>query len=248
MDAYAVTVFLSLAKHSDSEGTCFPTMETIAKTARCSKPTVIKALKALEVAGYIQVKRRKTQNGNAVNVYTIFEVVSPSKPGLPAKSTSFTPPSKPGLPELEPFELEPSNKISRAEPSMREPSKAELDLKASMLRIESAYFVGYKSLHDKGKLETEKPVIYPFGQNRTLIKTRLKEVPEDVILSAIETAEGETFIIKSGFLLATILSANVLAGLAAKRAPRREDKTPCVNDTEDWTSELVARERGRRET
>ena len=41
---------------------CFPSMETIAKEAHATKPTIIKAIKDLEKCGYLEVERTFGRN------------------------------------------------------------------------------------------------------------------------------------------------------------------------------------------
>lgn len=43
---------------------CYPSLPTISKEAHCSKPTAIKAIKELEMLGYLQVDRTETGRRN----------------------------------------------------------------------------------------------------------------------------------------------------------------------------------------
>ena len=50
-----ILVYLALAKHSDGEGTCWPSLATIAKLARVHRSSVAQAIKRLEARGYLSV-------------------------------------------------------------------------------------------------------------------------------------------------------------------------------------------------
>ena len=39
-----ILVYLAIAKHADGEGTCWPSMATIGKLARCARETVARSL------------------------------------------------------------------------------------------------------------------------------------------------------------------------------------------------------------
>jgi len=67
-------------------GTCFPALNTLASECGCSKPTVIKAIKALVAAGLL-VKNERTKAGSCERDSNLYQVVidvdHPSKPALP---------------------------------------------------------------------------------------------------------------------------------------------------------------------
>ena len=50
---YALGVYNVLSRFANREGVCFPSLNTIAKRLRISKPSVIKALETLETYGLI---------------------------------------------------------------------------------------------------------------------------------------------------------------------------------------------------
>ena len=52
-----ILVYLALAKHADGEGTCWPSMATIAKLARVCRTKAFQAIKHLEARGYLQAHR-----------------------------------------------------------------------------------------------------------------------------------------------------------------------------------------------
>ena len=55
-------VYMALIRHADNTGVCWPSLERLAKIARCSQPTVSKSLNVLEQLGYI---RRVKSDGRA---------------------------------------------------------------------------------------------------------------------------------------------------------------------------------------
>ena len=49
-----ILVYLAIAKHADGEGTCWPSMATIGKLARCAREAVARSLTRLESRGYLK--------------------------------------------------------------------------------------------------------------------------------------------------------------------------------------------------
>jgi len=66
-----VLLCLACHTHDGQSGACFPSLNTIAKKCRLSKPTVIAALKQLEFIGIISVEKRKKGGNNKSNYYII---------------------------------------------------------------------------------------------------------------------------------------------------------------------------------
>lgn len=62
LGGYDLLVYMALIRHADNTGVCWPSLERIAKIARCSQPTVSKSLNVLEQLGYI---RRVKSDGRA---------------------------------------------------------------------------------------------------------------------------------------------------------------------------------------
>jgi predicted transcriptional regulator/Na+-transporting methylmalonyl-CoA/oxaloacetate decarboxylase gamma subunit len=70
-----VLVYIALVKHADGEGTCWPSMATIGKLARCTRQTVAKAIKHLEGCGYLQRTARYRPDGSVTsNVYKLIPI------------------------------------------------------------------------------------------------------------------------------------------------------------------------------
>jgi DNA-binding MarR family transcriptional regulator len=69
-----LAVFICLALHIQEDGTCFPSVSLISRETGYNKDTVFKALKRLELRGYIarqQEKDKKTRRFRS-NVYQLF--------------------------------------------------------------------------------------------------------------------------------------------------------------------------------
>jgi len=69
-----LAVFICLALHIQEDGTCFPSVSLISQETGYNKDTVFKALKRLELMGYIarrQEKDEKTRRFRS-NVYQLF--------------------------------------------------------------------------------------------------------------------------------------------------------------------------------
>lgn len=62
LGGYDLLVYMALIRHADNSGVCWPSLERLAKIARCSQPTVSKSLNVLERLGYI---RRVKSDGRA---------------------------------------------------------------------------------------------------------------------------------------------------------------------------------------
>lgn len=92
---YDLLVYMALIRHADNTGICWPSLERLAKIARCSQPTVSKSLNRLEQLGYI---RRVKSDGRA-NRYHVSLWKPTPKPGYdpaPTPKPGFDP-SKPGF-------------------------------------------------------------------------------------------------------------------------------------------------------
>ena len=91
LGAYDLLVYMALIRHADNTGVCWPSLERLAKIARCSQPTVSKSLNVLEQLGYI---RRVKSDGRA-NRYHVSLWKPTPKPGYdpaPTPKPAFDPP------------------------------------------------------------------------------------------------------------------------------------------------------------
>lgn len=95
LGAYDLLVYMALIRHADNAGICWPSLERLARIARCSQPTVSKSLNVLERLGYI---RRVKSDGRA-NRYHVSLWKPTTKPGYDHAQTpkpAFDP-SKPAF-------------------------------------------------------------------------------------------------------------------------------------------------------
>lgn len=95
---YDLLVYMALIRHADNTGVCWPSLERLAKIARCSQPTVSKSLNVLEQLGYI---RRVKSDGRANRYYvslwkpTLKQGYDPAptpKPAFDPSKPAFDPP------------------------------------------------------------------------------------------------------------------------------------------------------------
>lgn len=95
LGGYDLLVYMALIRHADNTGICWPSLERLAKIARCSQPTVSKSLNVLERLGYV---RRVKSDGRA-NRYHISLWKTTPKQGYdpaPTPKPDFDP-SKPAF-------------------------------------------------------------------------------------------------------------------------------------------------------
>ena len=68
----AVSVYMYLKDRSNSAGSCWPGIKTIARDMKLSRSTVKRALADLEKAGYLRILPRYRENGSSTsNLYSI---------------------------------------------------------------------------------------------------------------------------------------------------------------------------------
>jgi DNA-binding MarR family transcriptional regulator len=90
---YALGVYSVLARFSNQEGVCFPSLNTIAHRLGISKPSVIKALETLETYGLLAKEHRFNQKGDHTsNLYILLEVKKEPILSLPAEAVNAVDP------------------------------------------------------------------------------------------------------------------------------------------------------------
>src|SRR5208283_3936170 len=130
-----ILVYLALAKHADGEGTCWPSMATIAKLARCARETVARSLKHLEARGYLKrTARFRPDGGVTSNAYQLMPVEAKRYPPVAQDDTPCDPGSHPLVivdhtnyiqSELDPSELDPREKREAPPAPAERPSQAQ---------------------------------------------------------------------------------------------------------------------------
>lgn len=78
--------------------------------------------------------------------------------------------------------------------------------------VEKEYLSNYKELYEQGLLKSETPIIN-WGASRKLTKETIEKHGLDMVLDAIMKSKDSQFCIEKGYVLTTILSAGVFAGL-----------------------------------
>jgi len=87
-------ILLLLANYADESNRSFPSYETLARQANCSRRTVIRSIDKLADLGFISVhKRKKSNKDNHTNIYTINEFQDPSVKLSPPSDKHDTDPS-----------------------------------------------------------------------------------------------------------------------------------------------------------
>lgn len=95
LGGYDLLVYMALIRHADNTGVCWPSLERLAKIARCSQPTVSKSLNVLEQLGCI----RRVKSYGRANRYHVLLWKPTSKPAfdpVPTSKPAFDP-SKPAF-------------------------------------------------------------------------------------------------------------------------------------------------------
>jgi len=85
-------VFLALCRFTNKEGICYPSLQTIAKKARCDRRSVIRSIAKLEELGYI-LKQKNYDNEKRKYSSNVYEIVDNPRGG----SDSQSPPWWPGV-------------------------------------------------------------------------------------------------------------------------------------------------------
>jgi predicted transcriptional regulator len=91
LGVYGIAVYALLCRRANARATYWPSLNGIARDLNTSRPTVVKALDALEAHGLIRrTTRRDPKGGHSSTLYTLLEVAplvkeinNPSKRALP---------------------------------------------------------------------------------------------------------------------------------------------------------------------
>lgn len=96
------------------------------------------------------------------------------------------------------------------------------NIKNEILEVEKSYLENYKSLYEAGILRFEKPILN-WGVCRKLEKDVIKKYGLNVVLEAVEKSKDNQFCIEKGYVLTTILSAGVFAGLVNGASAKKKE-------------------------
>jgi len=87
-----ILVYLALAKHSDGEGACWPSLPTIARLARVHRSSVAQAIKRLEARGYLKRPARFRPDGGVTsNAYQLMPLEAQKYPPIAQDDTPRRP-------------------------------------------------------------------------------------------------------------------------------------------------------------
>lgn len=160
LGGYDLLVYMALIRHADNTGVCWPSLERLAKIARCSQPTVSKSLNVLEQLGYI---RRVKSDGRA-NRYHVSLWKPTPKPGydpVPTPKPAFDPPKRGfGLPQNEVLtnntqENKTQEQYSRGEEKItvachsRDILKSLMDLWPKKCRVSNEFLMYFNTAYDE---------------------------------------------------------------------------------------------------
>src|SRR5208283_5440651 len=123
-----ILVYIALAKHADGEGTCWPSIATIAKIARVCRSKVFQAIKHLEARGYLKRTARFRPNGGVTsNAYRLMPMEAQQYPPVVQENT----PRRPG--RLAPVAQDDTNYIQSEQDSLRGEPHAHPDQPSQQL-------------------------------------------------------------------------------------------------------------------
>ena len=253
---YEIGVYTVLCSFADNvTGECYPSYTTIGKILGISRPTVIKAIKSLELSGLIKVVKRVVNNECQSNVYVVSgrsvvkqdEKAETSKTDLPPSKTDL-PPSKLDLPPSKPRLHRTNTQLTNTYlTNTKLTNEDTLQSKACNVekigtvntvptskikkesfdykRIETIYINNYKNLYGKA------PILnYP--KHRKIIKRLVESgASYDSIESVLEEGTKDKWIVNAGYGFELLLSSSVYNRLLAK-APDKI-KTDAVNDVQE---------------
>ncbi len=100
---------------------------------------------------------------------------------------------------------EPKKEVKRGPLLEREP-------KNDIEKVEKEYLQNYQKLYKNGVVKSDQPVIN-WNQSRRLTKDCIAKYGLDTVVLAVKKSVSNKFCIEKGYVLTTILSAGVLAGL-----------------------------------
>lgn len=179
----ALAVYTCLIRHASwTTYECFPSLDLISKEMRISRPTVVKAVKALKAAGLIAVRKERVPGGFERSVYTLLDSphVAPSgqernltegERNLQARSKNIDQPGKESLPEQEPRERDASGDTKKNANDLPESGPAQQIVKAYCIAMQLPKPVNYgktvghaQKLADAGITPEEVPQIVEWLQ------------------------------------------------------------------------------------
>ena len=93
---YAKMVYVTLCRHADAGGECYPSVKTLSLEAGCSPRSVTRALVALQEVGALSL--RSGQDNGSTNTYVLCEIPE-AQGGYAPRAQGVRPRGVPGTPE-----------------------------------------------------------------------------------------------------------------------------------------------------
>ena len=122
-----------------------------------------------------------------------------------------------------------AEKVPDTEKASKKPL-TERDPVNDIERVEKAYLRNYNQLHGLGIIRMEKPIIN-WTASRKMTKDAIRKYGVGVVLEAVRKSMNSRFCVTKGYVLTTILSAGVLAGLVnVEKPPGRTQLADAVSD------------------
>jgi len=110
--------------------------------------------------------------------------------------------------EASPPVVSETSSTSKPEKAKKAPLR-EREPANDMERVEKAYLINWDGLYAQGKVKGVNPVVN-WNQTRKLLKTHLETITAETLISAINNALNDEWIMNTGYSFGTMLSASVL--------------------------------------
>lgn len=109
----------------------------------------------------------------------------------------------------------PTQSVGQAKPKEKKERKPRESLKDKepvndLERVGKRYLENCEKLHTGGKLQTAEPCVN-WSKAMALIKGHLSERPLDIVYTVLDRAMSDDWVVTNGYILTTILSANVFS-------------------------------------
>lgn len=198
-----------------------------AKLYNCGTSSVSRWIKHLEECGHITVEYEREGKQIVKRIVRITHPFSsPKMEGYSKNEKRVFQNREEGIPKNAKGILQDVNITSGNITSI--PAKPKTDFQIVM----DSYFQNYKNLYEQKAVLTEKPIVN-MKQAGKMIKDLLPIFGKDKILSALDKALLDNWIVGQGYSLTTILSSNQLNKLInSKGVPARQNYN-CVHEFDD---------------
>ena len=226
-----ILVYLAIAKHADGEGTCWPSMATIGKLARCARETVARSLSHLEARGYLKrTARFRPDGGVTSNVYQLMPIGAQPYPVTQADTPcelESHPPVRHDHTNYIQSELDPENQ--EREERVRRPA-ARLSLPGQTPAPKSVPSLSFLLTRMKQEAQARRaPLVVGRDWSEGIAELARSGIPEDELIQAftacieIGAREGELF--SAGLSeMAQGITRTTIAGSRATTPKAREGR------------------------